>query len=97
MLYDRGVAGLIHQTFTPSKYHRVVLVPEHVSTREIQKEYFQERPLCHSLQNPRDQLGIRNLLPRAFPTFWQDMMDVYLSKSDRPTIRVHGPGFTSRQ
>ena len=47
---DKEVAGLIHQTFTSSKYHRVVLVPEHVPTRKIRKEYFQERPLCHSLQ-----------------------------------------------
>ena len=38
-------------------YHRVVLVPGHVSTREICKEYFQERPLlakhltCYSMRS----------------------------------------------
>ena len=48
--YDQRVAGLIHQTFTSSKYHRVVLVLGHVSTREIRKDYFQERPLHHSLR-----------------------------------------------
>ena len=37
---DKEVAGLIHQTFTSSKYHRVVLVPGHVPTKKISKEYF---------------------------------------------------------
>ena len=43
--WTQRVPILIHQTFTSSKYHRVVLVPGHVSTREIRKEYLQERPL----------------------------------------------------
>ena len=30
-----------------------------------------------AFKNPRDQLGIRNLLLEAFPTYWQDLMDVY--------------------
>ena len=30
-----------------------------------------------AFKNPRDQLGIRNLLLQAFPTYWQDVMGVY--------------------
>ena len=35
-------------------------------------------------QNPRDQLGIRNILLQAFPTCWQNMMDVYQMLTERP-------------
>ena len=31
----------------------------------------------NAFKNPRDQLGIRNLLLQAFPTYWQDVMGVY--------------------
>ena len=36
------------------------------------------------LKNPRDQLGMRNLLLQAFPTCWQDTMDVYQKVTERP-------------
>ena len=37
-----------------------------------------------AFKNPRDQLGMRNLLFQAFPTCWQDMMDVYQKVTERP-------------
>ena len=37
-----------------------------------------------AFKNPRDQLGMRNLLFQAFPTCWQDMMDVYQKVTKRP-------------
>ena len=42
---------------------------------------------AHSIvafKNPRDQLGMKNLLLQAFPTCWQDMMDVYQKVTERP-------------
>ena len=90
------VAGLIHQKFTSSKYHPVELVPGHVSTREIRKNISRNAHYVRALKNQRDQLGMRNLLLQAFLTCWQDMIDVY-QKSDRTTIPVHGPAFSSRQ
>ena len=30
-----------------------------------------------ALKNLRDQLGVRSLLLQAFPTYWQDVMDMY--------------------
>ena len=30
-----------------------------------------------AFKNPRDRLRVRNLLLQAFPTYWQDVMDVY--------------------
>ena len=37
-----------------------------------------------AFKNPRDQLGMRNLLLQAFPTCWQDMMDVYQKVTEQP-------------
>ena len=37
-----------------------------------------------ALKSPRDQLGMRNLLLQAFPTCWQDMMDMYQKVTERP-------------
>ena len=37
-----------------------------------------------AFKNPRDQLGMRNLLLQAFPTCWQGMMDVYQKVTERP-------------
>ena len=37
-----------------------------------------------AFKNPRDQLGMRNFLLQAFPTCWQDIMDVYQKVTERP-------------
>jgi len=37
-----------------------------------------------AFKNPRDQLGMKNLLLQAFPSCWQDMMDVYQKVTERP-------------
>ena len=35
-------------------------------------------------KNPRDQLGMRNLLLQSFPTQWQDVLETYRKATDRP-------------
>lgn len=46
-----------------------------------------------AFKNPRDQLGMRNLLLQAFPSNWQDIMDVYRKVTERPfrylTLDLH--------
>ena len=37
-----------------------------------------------AFKNPRDQLDVRNLLLQAFPTYWQDVMDVSQKVIERP-------------
>ena len=37
-----------------------------------------------AFKNLRDQLGVRNLLLQAFPTYWQDVMDMYQKVIKRP-------------
>ena len=90
------VARLIHQTLSSSKYHRVVLVPRHVSTREICQEYFQECPLHRSLQKSKRPIRDEELAASSF-SYLLARHDGRVSKSDRTTVWVHGPGFTSRK
>ena len=66
------VARFIHQTFSSSKYHRDVLVPRHVPTREIRQEYFQERPLHHSLQESK-----RSIRHEEFGLNWVEDVSVH--------------------
>ena len=87
--YGRGrtrqrLTTLIHQTFTSPKYHRIVLVPRHVSTGEICQEYFQERPLCQSLQKSERSIRRQEFTASSFSTYWQDVMDVYQKVIERP-------------
>ena len=35
-------------------------------------------------KNPRDQLGMRNLLLQSFPTQWQDVLETYRKATERP-------------
>lgn len=37
-----------------------------------------------AFKNPRDQLGLQNLLLQAFSTCWKDMMDVFKKVGERP-------------
>ena len=37
-----------------------------------------------AFKNPRDQLGMRNLLLQAFPTEWQHVQDTFRRVTDRP-------------
>ncbi len=37
-----------------------------------------------AFKNPRDQLGMRNLLLQAFPSRWQDVLETYRRVTERP-------------
>ena len=37
-----------------------------------------------AFKNPRDQLGVRNVLLQSFPTQWKDCLEVYQTCTDRP-------------
>ena len=37
-----------------------------------------------SFKNPRDQLGMRNLLLQAFPSHWQDVQSTFQKVTERP-------------
>ena len=74
--------------FTKHSYH------QNITVLYLCQDMFQPGKYANSIsrnahyivafKNPRDQLGMRNLLLQAFPTCWQDMMDVYQKVTERP-------------
>ena len=67
--YCRKCAQNMQDMFPPGKYAKSISRNAHYVI---------------AFKNPRDQLGMRNLLLQAFPTCWQDMMDVYQKVTERP-------------
>ena len=37
-----------------------------------------------AFKNPRDQLGVRNLLLQSFPTQWKEVLEVFRRATSRP-------------
>ena len=70
----------------------------HVSTMQgiYAKSISRNAHYIIAFKNPQDQLGLRNLLLQAFPTFWQDLMVVYQKVSERPfgytVLDLHSAG-----
>ena len=64
---------LCQDMFSPGKY-----------TKSISRNAY----YIVAFKNPRDQLGMRNLLFQAFPTCWQDMMAVYQKVTKRPYLVI---------
>ena len=63
------VLYLCQDMFPPGKYAKTITRNAHYIA---------------AFKNPRDQLGMKNLLLQTFPTCWQDMMDVYQKVTERP-------------
>ena len=63
------VLYLCQDMFPPGKYAKSLSKNAHYVT---------------AFKNPRDQLGVRNLLLQAFPTYWQDEMEIYQKVIKRP-------------
>lgn len=42
------------------------------------------RAFLGMLKNPRDQLGVRNLLLQSFPTEWKEVLNVFRQAMPRP-------------
>ena len=56
-----------------------------ISLREVKLPVFATCvPSCVAFKNPRDQLGMRNLLLQAFPTQWQVLQDTFQRLTERP-------------
>ena len=69
--YHRNITVLYlcQDMFTPGKYAKSISRNAHYVI---------------ACKNPRDQLGVRNLVLQAFPTYWQDVMDVYQKVIKQP-------------
>ena len=74
--------------FTKHSHHQNITVlylcQDMFPLAKYAKNIFRNAHYVIAFKNPRDQLGMRNLLLQAFPTCWQDMMDVYQKATERP-------------
>ena len=46
-----------------------------------------------AFKNPRDQLGVRNVMLQSFPTTWKDTLETF-HQATTPSVWVFGVGFT---
>ena len=88
--------GSVYQTFASSKHHSDVSVSRHVSTQQIRQEYFQERPLHHSLQESPRSIGHAKFIVSSLSHTMVGRAR-HISESDRTTFWLHAIGFTSQE
>jgi len=81
---DKGLSDL----FTKHSHHQNITVlylcQDMFPPRKYTKSISRNTHYIEAFKNPREQLGMRNLLLQAFPTYWQDMMDVYQKVTEQP-------------
>ena len=87
--------------FTKHSYHQDISVlylsQDMLPPGKYAKSIFWNAHYIVAFKNPRDQLGTSNLLLQAFPSCWQDIMDVYQKVTKRPFGKRYDRGFTSWQ
>ena len=84
--------------FTKHSHHHDIsvlyLCQDMLPPGKYAKSIFRNAHYIVAFKNPRDQLGMSNLLLQAFPTCWQDIMDVYQKVTKRPFGKLYDRGFT---
>jgi len=74
--------------FTKHSHHRnitvIYLCQDLFPNGKFAKTISRNAHYIIAFKNPRDQLGIRNLLLQSFPTQWQDVLDTFRKVTDRP-------------
>jgi len=74
--------------FTKHSHHRnitvIYLCQDLFPNGKFAKTISRNAYYIAAFKNPRDQLGIRNLLPQSFPTRWQEVLDAFRQVIDRP-------------
>jgi len=74
--------------FTKHSHHRnitvIYLCQDLFPNGKFAKTISRNTHYIAAFKNPRDQLGIRNLLLQSFLTRWQDVLDTFRKVTDRP-------------
>ena len=74
--------------FTNDSHHQGIMVlylcQDLFLNRKFAKTISRNAHYIVAFKNPRDQLGLRNLLLQSFPTRWQDVMDTFRKVTERP-------------
>ena len=81
---DKGVLDL----FTKYSHHQnvtvIFLCQDMFPTGKYAKSISHNAHYVIAFKNPRDQLGVRNLLLQSFPTTWKDTMEMFRQTTSRP-------------
>ena len=74
--------------FTKHSHHQgitvIYLCQDLFPNRKFAKTISRNAHYIVAFKNPRDQLGIRNLLLQSFPTQWQVVLDTFRKVTERP-------------
>ena len=88
LMAEGGEAKELLDLFTKHSHHQnstvLYLYQDMFPPGKYAKSISRNAHYIVAFKNPRDQLGMRNLLLQAFPTCWQDMMDVYQKVTEQP-------------
>ena len=88
LMAEGGEAKELLDFFTKHPHHQnitvIYLCQDMFPPGKYTKSISRNAHYIIAFKNPRDQLGMKNLLLQAFPTCCQDMMDVYQKVGERP-------------
>ena len=74
--------------FTRDSHHRnitvIYLCQDLFPNGKFAKTISRNAHYVVAFKNPRDQLGLRNLLLQSFPTRWQDVLETFRKVTERP-------------
>ena len=84
----------VHQTFSSSKRDGPLLVPRHVSRRQIRQEHFSQCALHCGLQEPSGSIGSGQRAP-SIVSHHVERQFGDLSSGHDAALRVFGAGFAS--
>ena len=82
----------MYQTFPSSKRHGPLLVPRHVSRRQICQKYFPQCPLHRGLQEPAGTIGSTQRLASVVSHYLESQFG-HLSSRHHTSVSVFGVGF----
>ena len=88
LMYEGGEDKELLDLFTKQSHHQNITVlylcQDMFPPGKYAKSISRNAHYIVAFKNPRDKLGMKNLLLQAFPTCWQDMMDLYQKVTERP-------------
>jgi len=88
LMDEGGNDKRVMDLFTKHSHHRnitvIYLCQDLFPNGKFAKTISRNAHYIAAFKNPRDQLGIRNLLLQSFPTQWQEVLDTFRKVTDRP-------------
>ena len=88
LMEEGGNDKRVLDLFTKDSHHRnitvIYLSQDMFPPGKFSKSISRNAHYIVGFKNPRDQLGMRNLLLQAFPSRWQDVQDTFRKVTDRP-------------